>query len=74
MQDEFCLGYVAGIIDRAEVDGASFCIPPGADLKQMGAIVAKHVADHPEDWSLPATYLVGEAIATAFSGLCPAKQ
>jgi hypothetical protein len=60
-------GYVGGVIDMS-LDTAQnklYCAH-GVTLKQLAAVVQKHLADNPASWHKNGKVLVLEAIAKAF--------
>jgi hypothetical protein len=75
--DAGCTAYVTGVWDLYVVMMADpenpdsnrrggFCKPKGATGKQLGAIVAKYLAEHPELWHINASVSVLGAFAEAF--------
>ena len=54
-------GYVVAIADSADV-----CSFKGVPVKQVEAVVAKYLNDHPSDWNKPAAVLVRIALREAF--------
>jgi len=59
----FYIGYVAGVYDLSD----DFYYYPGKPtIKDLCSIVAKHLKDNPEKWSMPADLLVIEALKKAF--------
>ena len=62
-RDGFYVGYVAGVYDST---GFFFTPPENVTLGQICSIVAKHLKENPERWTLPASILVLEALIKAF--------
>lgn len=44
-------GYVVAIADSPDVES---CVPDGATMRQIGAVVEKYLNDHPAEWNKPA--------------------
>ena len=73
----FCLGYIAGIADAANVtqsigetiNGGTACIPMGVPVTQAKDVVTNFLRKHPEQRSLGAVDLIVRALAEAFP--CP---
>jgi hypothetical protein len=73
----FCLGYIAGIADAANVtqsigetiNGGTACIPMGVPVTQAKDVVTNFLRQHPEQRSLGAVDLIVRALAEAFP--CP---
>jgi hypothetical protein len=59
------IGYVNGIVDRAELEG-KMCTPNNSTQKQYMAIVHKYVKANPELWTMPALPLVDIPLTQAF--------
>lgn len=60
------MGYVMGVWDST-LGGRDFlCTPDDLASMQIYQVVAKHVREHPEKWSLPADYLIREAALRAY--------
>ena len=60
------MGYVMGVWDATLSDRDFLCTPDNFASMQMYQLVAKHVRQHPEKWSLPADYLIREAALRAY--------
>ncbi|WP_366932471.1 Rap1a/Tai family immunity protein [Mesorhizobium sp.] len=71
-----CYGYVMGILDHFNVANAtaghqqdqlgSFCIPEGADSKDVTEVVARFLDEHPEKRSIAGYYLVRQALTEKY--------
>lgn len=59
------LGYIAGVHDALWVDKI-VCTPAAVTLAQLGAVVAKHLREHPENLHAPANLLVEIALRKAY--------
>jgi hypothetical protein len=57
------LGYVLGVFDLM---GDSLCGTDRVNVRQVSAIVAKYLNEHPEQWSQSASLLVTRALRAAF--------
>jgi hypothetical protein len=73
----FCLGYIAGITDAANVtqpigetiNGGTACVPAGVPVTQAKDVVMNFLRKHPEQRYLAAVDLIVRALAEAFP--CP---
>jgi len=66
------MGYVMGVWDATLSERDFLCTPDNFASMQMYQLVAKHVREHPEKWSLPADYLIREAALRAYR--CKGKK
>jgi hypothetical protein len=55
--------YVIGVYDATEYQ---YTIPASANRRQIVAVVAKYLKNHPEEWGDPAAILVIKALREAF--------
>lgn len=62
------LSYTTAIAESLEFEGY-ICHPSPENVtrRQIGAVVAKYLNDHPAEWSEPAYYLVRRALVGAFA-------
>jgi hypothetical protein len=67
-----CISYIAGVVDggqfaaRGERRLFPVCFPPGVDGNQMAKIVVKFGDDHPEKLNNGGTWIVINALRSAF--------
>lgn len=61
----FCLGYMAGVFDALQMQGA-VCMPDGVTVGQAVDVVMKHLRDHPEARHSNAASEAGLALVPAF--------
>lgn len=72
VEEFFCLGYVFGVVQQADVTNRNvsgpqvFCLPQQYAPEQLQAVFEKFYREHPEQWTLPATYVVVNAMVEAF--------
>ena len=72
--DDFCIGYVAGVIDwydGEQNEPRYFCLPESVTLGQAHAVTVQYIEAHPEEWHVSTSYLVMNALKEAFP--CPAQ-
>ena len=68
----FCIGYVFGVVQHSTSLQSSglvpdlFCLPQSYAPEQLAAVFQKHYHDHPEQWTLPGTEVVVNAMMSAF--------
>ena len=58
------MGYVVGVGEV--LDGVASCLPKGASVGQITAVVQKYLHAHPEKWNEPAKDIVSQALKQAF--------
>jgi hypothetical protein len=61
--------YVVGVYDSRRTE---FCTPPNTTVRQVTAVVAKFLNNHPEVWNQDAALLVHRALKEVFP--CRNKQ
>ena len=61
--DDFCAGYVGGVIDTSH---ALFCFPPDVTKRQIINVAIIYMRDHPEILQMFAPSLVIKAMRAAF--------
>jgi len=61
--DGLFMGFVIGVTDTL---GDTLCISGKVTGRQVYAIAAKYLKEHPEQWSQPAYQLVTSALRSAF--------
>jgi hypothetical protein len=67
-----CSAYVAGIaevVTNEDYKGYRACIPWGADVLQLAAVIKKYLNDHPEELHYNGAGIVAKALGLAFP--CP---
>ena len=72
----FCYGYIEGVSDALQsmynalqIKHGMFCVPLGADSKQLADITINYIRDHPEKRHYVASEEVALALQHAFP--CP---
>lgn len=66
MQEDFCMGYLIGVLDRLAWR-REVCLPPGGPGTASSiAVGTKFLNDHPERWSVTPSLLLEEAYKNAF--------
>ena len=71
-QQAFCMGYIAGVSDSANLDSAAHkdrrrvCTPADVTNGQTMDVVIKHLKEHPENRQSNATILIVTSLANAF--------
>lgn len=65
---DYFMGYVDGVVGSME--HFVFCVPNGASLKQVAAIVADYTMAHPKLWDKEGSEIVARALKETYP--CPA--
>lgn len=66
-----CAAYILGVADTLSTAG-KFCLTSGSWSAQVVAVAAKYLRDHPEQWNLSPSWLIGRALSGPFP--CPFKK
>ena len=68
---DYCRGFVLGIAEELGRDSAlkndtRLCFPRGTTVEQLRLVASNYFDKHPQDWNLPAAFLVESAFKESF--------
>ena len=61
-----CASYTLGVIDASQFDGKGLNVPSNSTRGQVVDVLKKYLQDHPESRNLPASWLVGVSVISAW--------